>query len=268
MLVFKVLASMLLFAAPAACATAWEPSPALVRQLAPNGRLRAAINLGNPVLAQQAPGSGELRGVSVALARELGRRLRLPVDFRPYDAAGKVVAALARDEWDIAFLAIDPLRAEGVTFTHPYVVIEGAYLVPAGSPLQANEEVDRPGVRVAVGKGSAYDLFLTRELKHARRVEAPSSAEALEWFLRDRLEAAAGVRQPLAVFAGDHPGLRMLPGSFMAIHQAMAVSKGRGADARDLNPFIEELKASGWIARELAASGQADAAVAGPMPVY
>jgi polar amino acid transport system substrate-binding protein len=257
------LASLMLFCAPAAC-LAEEPAPAVIRELAPTGRLRVAINLGNPVLAQRAP-SGELGGVSAELARELGRRLKLPVDFTTFDGAGQVVAAVA--QWDVAFLAIDPLRAGVAAFSHPYVVIEGAYVVPADSPLRAVEEVDRPGVRVAVGRGSAYDLFLARELKRAVRVQAATSAQALELFLRDRLEAAAGVRQPLVRFAGAHPGLRVLPGRFMAINQAMALPRGRAAGARYLDGFIEELKASGFVAQALAASGQAEAGIAPAMPV-
>ena len=262
-----VLASLVLLCVPAACAAAGEPPPAVVRELAPGGRLRVAINLGTPVLAQIAPESGVPGGVSVELARELGRRLKVPIDFRTYMAAGEVVAALKQDPWDVAFLAIDPVRAGVAAFSHPYVVIEGAYVVPAESKLRAVEEVDQPGVRVAVGRGSAYDLFLTRELKKARRIEAPSSAEALELFLRDKLEAAAGVRQPLVVFAAAHPGLRVLPGRFMSIRQAMVVPRGREAAVRYLDAFIEEMKASGFVARALAASGQADAVVAEGIPV-
>jgi polar amino acid transport system substrate-binding protein len=221
-----------------------------------------AINLGNPVLAQQPPGSAGPRGVSVALARELGRRLGLPVDLVTYDAAGKVTDARARDAWDLAFLAIDPVRADVIAFTHPYVVIEGAYLVPGASPARTVEEIDRPCVRVAVGRGSAYDLFLARELKQARRIVAPSSAEALDLFLGEKLEAAAGVRQPLEAFARAHPGTRVLPGKFMSIRQALAVPRGREACLAYLNAFLEEMKATGFVARELAGSGQADAAVA------
>jgi len=260
----RILTGVLMFGAPAGPAGAEGPAPAPVSELAPRGRLRVAINLGNPVLAQMPPGALEPRGVSVALARELGRRLGLPVDFLTYDGAGKVTEAAGQGAWDLALLAIDPVRANVLAFTHPYVLIEGTYLVPAASPLQAVEEVDRAGVRVAVGRGSAYDLFLTRELHQARRVEAASSAQALELFLRDRLEAAAGVRQPLEAFARAHAGLRVLPGKFMAIRQAMAVPRGRDLAVRYLNGFIEELKASGFVARELAASGQGDAGVAPP----
>jgi polar amino acid transport system substrate-binding protein len=259
--VHTLLISLILAGASAAGAMAGPPDPAVVRELAPGGRLRVAINLGNPVLAQLTP-SGVPGGVSVELARELGRRLKVPVDFRTFDAAGKVVEALGQDPWDVAFLAVDPLRAGVAEFTHPYVVIEGAYLVPAGSKLRAVEDVDRPGVRVAVGRGSAYDLFLARELKQAKRVQAATSAEALEVFLRDRLEAAAGVRQPLAAFAASHAGLRLLPGRFMVIRQAMAVPKGRAAAVVYLNAFIEEMKASGFVAKALAASGQGEAEVA------
>src|SRR6266851_7844279 len=140
-------------------------SPAIVKELAPTGKLRAAINFGNPVLAQKDPATGDARGVSVDLARELGRRLGLPVDLIAYDAAGKVVDAVKTGAWDVAFLAVDPDRAAEIAFTAPYVVIEGTYAVPADSPLRAIEDVDRNGVRIAVGAKSAYDLYLTRTLK-------------------------------------------------------------------------------------------------------
>jgi polar amino acid transport system substrate-binding protein len=256
--------TFILFASLVLCcaqAMAHEPPPAVVRELAPGGRLRVAINLGNPVLAQRLP-TGELAGVSVDLARELGRRLNLPVDLTAYPGAGQTVDALGQGAWDLAFLAIDPLRADVAAFSHPYVVIEGAYVVPADSPLRAVDEVDRAGVRVAVGRGSAYDLFLARELKQARRVQAPTSAEALDWFLRDKLEVAAGVRQPLAAFAAAHPETRLLPGAFMTIRQAMAVPRARQAAARYLDGFIEEMKASGFVAGALARSGQSEAKVA------
>jgi len=260
------LAWFLLLCVPTACAMAGGPPPAVAHELAPSGRLRVAINLGNPVLAQQAPGSAEPRGVSADLARELARRLGLPIDFHCHDGAGKVVDAARAGAWDLAFLAIDPVRADVISYSHPYVVIEGAYLVPASSPLRTIEDVDQAGVRIAVGRGSAYDLHLTRTLKQAQRVEAASSAEALEVFLRDQLEAAAGVRQPLAEFAKTHPGVRLLPGRFMSIRQAIAVPKGREACLPYLNAFIEELKASGFVAKALTASGQDAGILAPPAP--
>jgi len=236
----------------------------VVAELAPGGRLRAAINFGNSVLAQPDPAGGAPRGVSAELARELARRLGVAIDYVTFDAAGKVFDALKAGAWDIAFLAVDPVRAAGIAFTAPYVVIEGTYVVPADSPLRAIEDVDRAGVRVAVARGSAYDLYLTRTLKHATLIRAPSGAEAFDLFVKDRLEAAGGVRQPIMAFAQAHPGMRVMPGRFMAIEQAMGVPKGR--DVGYLRKFVEEMKASGFVARALKASGQADATVAPPAP--
>ncbi len=234
----------------------------IAKTIAPSGHLRAAINFGNPVLAQKDPQTGAPRGVSVDLARELGRRLGVPVDFVTFDAAGKVFDALRTDAWDVAFLAVDPVRANEITFTAPYVVIEGTYLVPDGSPLHAIEDVDRAGVRVAVARGSAYDLYLTRALQHAQLVRAGTGVEAMDTFLRDGLEAGAGVKQAIAAFAGKHPGMRVLPGRFMIIEQAVGVPKAHDAGAAYVRAFVEEMKASGFVAKALAASGQGEASVA------
>ncbi len=239
-------------------------SPDLVAELAPTGRLRTAINFGNAVLAQQDPAGGPPRGVSAELARELALRLGVGIDYVTFDAAGKVFEALKAGLWDIAFLAIDPVRAGGIDFTAPYVMIEGTYLVPKDSALRTIADVDRDGVRVAVAQGSAYDLYLTRALKHAKLVRQPSGPEALEMFVRDRLEAAGGVRQPIVAFAQAHPDTRVIPGRFMAIEQAMGTVKGRAAGAAYLRNFIEEMKASGFVAQALKTSGQADASVAPP----
>jgi polar amino acid transport system substrate-binding protein len=205
--------------------------------------------------------------VSVDLARELGRRLGVPVELVTFDAAGKVFEALKTGAWDIAFLAIDPARAAEIAFTAPYVVIEATYLVPSDSPLRTIEDVDRDGVRVAVGNKSAYDLYLTRTLKRAQLVRVPTSPEAIDVFLRDKLEAAAGVKQPLLQFAKTHPNVRVMDGRFMAIEQAMGTPRGREAGARYLREFIEEMKASGFVARGLERSGQGDATVAPKAPV-
>jgi polar amino acid transport system substrate-binding protein len=234
--------------------------------LAPSGTLRVAINFGNPVLAQPDPATGAPRGVSAELATELGRRLGLPLRFVTFDSAGKVTDAGRQGAWDLCFLAIDPVRAQGILFTAPYVVIEGTYLVPQASPLRSIEEVDRPGLRIAVGRGSAYDLHLTRALGHAELVRAPSSPEAIEVFRRDRLDAAAGVKQPLAGYARAHPDTRLIPGRFMVIEQAVGIPQGRDAALPWLRAFVEEMKASGFVARALAESGQADAEVAPARP--
>jgi polar amino acid transport system substrate-binding protein len=235
---------------------------AVRRDIAPGGTLRVAINYGNPVLAQQDPASGEPRGVSADIARELARRLGIACAFVTYDAAGKVFDALAQGAWDVAFMAIDPKRAAQIDFTPPYVIIEGSYMVRADSPLRAIDDVDRPGVRIAVGKGSAYDLYLTREIGHAQIVRAPTGNEAIAMFEADGLEVAAGVKSPLLRYAQTRPDLRVMDGRFMAIEQAMGVPKGRSLAVSYLRTMIEELKASGFVADALARSGQHDARVA------
>lgn len=244
-----------------------SPDPdraAILRDLAPSGTLRAAINYGNPVLAGKDPATGEPRGVSVDLARELARRLGVPVRFVTFDGAGKVFEAAKASGWDVAFLARDPARATEILFTAPYVIIEGTYLVPDGSPFRAVEDLDRPGVRIAVGKGAAYDLFLSRSLKHAQLVRSDTSAGAVELFVREGLDAAAGVKNPLTAYAAAHPGVRVVPGRFTAIEQAMGTIQGRAAGGAHLQAFIEEQKASGFVAAALERHGQRDAVVAPP----
>ena len=244
------------------CVTADVVPYDVVRELAPTGKLRAAINFGNGVLAQKDPKTGEARGVSVDLAREVAKRAGIPLEIVPYDAAGKVSADATQNRWDIAFVARDPDRAKDIEFTAPYVIIEGTYLVAQDSPLRAVEDIDRDGIRVAVGRGSAYDLFLTRSLKHAQLVRSPTSPEAPELFLREKLDAAAGVRQQLEYAARMHPGLRVMEGRFMAIEQAMALPRGRPQAARYLRGFIDEMKASGFVQQSLDKSGQKEAQVA------
>jgi polar amino acid transport system substrate-binding protein len=261
-----LVASGALGAAALSSGPAWaQSSPAEVaRILAPSGTLRVAINYGNPVLAQRDPATGAPRGVSPELATEIGRRLNLPIQFIPYDAAGRVTDAGRQGAWDLCFLAIDPVRAQGIAFTAPYVVIEGTYLVMQDSPIRTIEEADRPGVRIAVGRGSAYDLFLTREIRQAELVRAPTSPAAVEVFRRDRLEVAAGVKQPLVDYARANPDTRVIPGRFQVIEQAVGIPQGREAALPWLRAFVEEMKASGFVARALEASGQKDAEVAPP----
>ena len=224
--------------------------------------MRAAINFDNTILASKDAASGEPGGVSVELARELARRLGVAIEYVPYYAAGKVVEGLQSGVWDICFLAIDPVRAKLISFTPPYVVIEGAYLVTDASSIRDNAEVDRPGVRVAVSTGSAYDLYLSRELKHASIVRAPDREGRGRMFLAQKLEVAAGVRPMLEADAREIPGLRMLPGRFMAINQAMGMPRGREAGAEYLAAFVEEMKASGFIADALARNRIVGASVA------
>lgn len=228
----------------------------------PAGRLRAAINLGNPILAAL-DAAGAPVGVSVDLARAFAARLGTDADFVVVKTAAAAVEAVTNGSADIGFFAIDPARGAGIAFTPPYVLIEGCYLVPEGSPLRANAEVDRAGTRVVVGQGSAYDLFLTRELKAATIVRAASSQAVLETYAAGGHEVAAGVRQQLEADMQRFPGQRLLPGRFMVIQQAMGCAKDRGADAAAaLAAFVEDVKASGFVAAALARHGQTGASVA------
>ena len=227
--------------------------PALLAAFAPTGTLRAAINLGNPILAGTDPATGQPAGVSIDLARALAERLGVAVELVVFDTAGKAVDAVTEKRADVGFFAIDPIRGAGIALTAPYVLIEGAYLVRGDSPITANEQVDRDSVRVVVGKGSAYDLHLTRELKAAEIVRAPSSPAVVDTFVAQGLDVAAGVKQQLEADAARHPGLRLLPGRFMVIRQAMGCPKGRGEAAADfLRGWVEEMKASGFVAAALA----------------
>jgi polar amino acid transport system substrate-binding protein len=223
----------------------------VVSDLAPTGKLRAAINYGNPVLASR-DANGQAKGVSVDLARELANRLGVPLEVVPFEAAGKVVEAGRSGRWDIGFVALDPKRAQEIEQSPPYVQIEGAYLVRENSPIRNNSEVDRPGNRVVVGPRSAYDLYLSRTLKQAKIVHAPGSPEVVSFFMKNNMEVAAGVKQQLEMDAKKNPGVRILPGRFMVINQAMASQKGKQAGAKYVRAFIEEMKASGFVAAALA----------------
>ncbi|HXD06763.1 MAG TPA: ABC transporter substrate-binding protein [Burkholderiaceae bacterium] len=247
----------------AGCCTAKPDAraAAAAAELAATGKLRAAINFGNPILATRGA-DGVPSGVSVDLAREAARRLGVPIELAQFTSAASVVEALKAQQVDLAFVAIDPVRAADMDYTAPYVMIEGAYLVRDESPLQRNEDVDRPGTRVAVGRGSAYDLFLSRELKAAALVRAPTSPAVTDMFLAQNLDAAAGVRQQLQADALRVGGVRLLPGRFMVIEQAIAVPKGREAAQVWLSDFIEKMKSSGFVADALRRHGIEGADVA------
>lgn len=237
----------------------------VISGLAPQGELRVALNYGNTVLAQRGE-QGEPLGVSADLARELARRLDLTLRFIAYDAAADVAKAAQDNVWDLAFMAIDPKRAESIVFTKAYVLIEGTYLVKDNAPWLMVEELDRDGVRIAVGQGAAYDLFLSRHLKHAELVKFDTSAAAIHGFVEQGLETVAGVRQTLLAFTEKNPGYRILNGHFTAIHQAVALPK-RAKDCEltveYVAAFIEEMKTSGFVAESLLRSGQSGVTVAG-----
>jgi polar amino acid transport system substrate-binding protein len=233
--------------------------PELVQEFAPTGKLRAAINISNPVLVQ-IDAAGAPTGVTVDLARALASRLGVELEIVEIDGAGKSFEAVKAARCDIGFLAIEPARAAEIDFTAPYVLIEGVYAVRPDAGLASNAEVDRPGVRIAVGKGAAYDLFLTRSLKHATLVRGEHSFET---FLRDKLEVVAGVKQAVVRFVTAHPEVRLLDGRFMEIAQAMCLPKGRPNAARYLAAFVEDMKASGFVAEAIARAKQ-EATVAPP----
>lgn len=228
----------------------------VLNDLAPGGELRVAINYGNPVLAQRNASDGAPAGISADLAREAARRLGVVPRFISYDAAGKVFDGLSANSWDLAFMAVDPIRAEKINFTDPYVLIEGTYLVSESSPYKSVEDLDKPGVRIAVGKGAAYDLFLSRHLQHATIERAATSASAISLYIDKKLEAAAGVRQPLIAYAQSNAGFRVLDDHFTAIQQAIAIPKSRDVAHQWFNDFIQEMKASGFVQESLARSNQ------------
>jgi polar amino acid transport system substrate-binding protein len=242
------------------------PAPAALRsEFAPTGTLRAAINQSNPLLATRDPKTGELSGVAVDLARELGKRLGVPVTLIPVDSAGKMTDTARSNVWDLAFLGIDPARAQDIDYSAAYIEIEGTYLVPAGSPLKTIEDVDREGVRIAVTSKSAYDLYLTRNIKHAQIVHAASTPESVDLFADQKLDALAAVKTALVAGTKRFPGSRVIPGHFMTIPQAAGIPKGRPAAAKYLRQFIEDMKASGFVADGLKRHGlTADDAIVAP----
>ena len=236
---------------------------ALVNTFAPTGRLRATINIGNPILARRDPQNGQISGVSVDLAQGWADRLGVALELMVVETAAASVERVALDEADVGFFAIDPKRGEGVCFTDPYLLIEGCYLVREGSPIQRNEQVDAPGIRLMVGQGSAYDLYLSREIRHATIERAPSSPEVIEYFLRQGADVAAGVKQQIAQEAQRRTGLRLLPERFMVIRQAMGCSRRRGESAAQaLADYVQQMKAQGFVAAALARHGVQGVSVA------
>ena len=244
-----------------------EDITALSTALAPTGELRVALNLGNGVLAQQDPDTGELAGISVELSRAIADYFGLQVSFSTYNSANMVFEQAANNVWDLSFMGVEPARQTMVSFTRPYVYIEGTYMVPANSNFQQAAELDAPGITIAAGSGSAYDLFLTRTINSAELVRRPTSALAIDWFLAGNTDVVAGVRQTLLETAADRPDLRVLPDSFMRIEQAMVVPADRPAAVITfLDAFIAERIASGFIRAGLDATGQFGAIVPEQQP--
>jgi len=234
----------------------------MIKAFAPTGVLRASINVGNPVLANLDK-QGKPFGISIDLATELAKRLGVPVELIVNETAGKSVATVESGRADIGFFAVDPERGKAISFTEAYVLIEGYYLVRDQSPIAHNNQVDVAGNRIVVGKGSAYDLFLTRHIKQAQLERAPSSQAVVSTFLKDGFEIAAGVKQQLEADTRDVQGVRMLNERFMVIRQAMGVPKDRGPEAAlFLRTFVEDMKAKGLVKESMTRHGIQGAGVA------
>jgi polar amino acid transport system substrate-binding protein len=237
-------------------------TPAIRSDLAPTGKLRAGINSGNFILASKDPATGEARGVAIDLARELGQRLGVPVEIVTHDSVAALVDAAPKGTWDIAFLGSDPARETVISFTAAYLEIEATYLVAAGSGLRAVADVDRDGVRVAAPARANYELFLSRNLKHARLVQAPNAEAAFDLLVTGKADALSGLKQALIGLADRLPGSRMLDGRFMAVQQSIGVPKGRDAGLKYLRGFLEDAKSSGLVARAIERTGARGVSVA------
>ena len=239
-------------------------APNIVSELAPTGRLRAAINFGNPLLTAKDP-NGEPRGIALDLARELSRRLGVPVDIVGYDSPGKLADAVTSGAWDVGLIGAEPQRTQYIAFTAAYLEIEATYLVPPGSPLRTIADVDRAGVRIALLARSAYDLYLSRNLKHARLVGESSFESTFQRFVSDKLDAIAGLRAQLTDDLAKLPGARLLDGRFTAVQQAVGTPRERTAGARYLREFVEDVKATGLMARIIEQNGVRGVSVAPPV---
>lgn len=231
-------------------------------ELAPGGKLRVGVNHGNFLLVRKDEASGETHGIVVDLARELARRLGAAIELIHYAGPGQLADAARTGAWDVGFLAAEPQRAEEISFTDAYLEIPATYLVPAGSPIRTLADVDRNGVRIAVSAKSAYDLYLSRTLKHASLVRAPGIPASYERFVAERLEVLAGLTARLLADAGTLPGSRILEGRFMAVQQAIGTPRGRDAGAAYLRGFAADIKSSGLVARTIERHGVRGVSVA------
>ena len=241
-------------------------NPSNVRKaFTPKGKLRASINLGNPLLANRPNETDQPFGISIDLATELARRLEVELDLVVFDAAGKSVSAVESEEADVGFFAIDPKRGEKINFTAPYVLITGSYAVRAGSEISELGQVDRNNQTVVVGRGSAYDLYLSRTLENATIIYAPTSADVVDVFFDGNYDVAAGVTQQLELDKRRQPELQILDEPFMTIRQAMGLPKTRGPEAASfLARFVEEAKRSGFVSDAISRHQVEGAAVAPP----
>jgi len=228
--------------------------PTLLSSFAPTGTLRVGINLGNPILANENPNTHELHGITIDIAQEIGKRIQLPVKLIPFKTAGATVDGVKSGDIDLVFVAIDPVRGADISYTPAYIQIEGAYMVKSSSPIKSNEEVDASNNEIVVGKGSAYDLYLSREIQHATLLRAASSQTVIDDFMSGKGNVAAGVKQQLESDAKRYDDLRMLPGRFMVINQAIGIPKARPQYEQTtayLSNVISQLKQSGFVAQAM-----------------
>jgi len=247
-------------------AMATEITPAIRSELAPSGKLRVGLNHGNFLLVTPGSSAADPRGVAPDVARELGRRVGVPVEFIKFDTAGKLGDGVKTGAWDVAFLGAEPQRAAEIAFTAAYLEIPSTYLVPAGSPIRSVDEVDREGVRIAVAEQSAYGLYLARTIKHAKLVTTQGLDSSFDVFVAQKLEALAGLKPRLLTDVQKLPGARILDGQFTAVQQAVGTPKSREASARFLRAFVEDVKASGLVAEAISRNGAQGVSVAPPAP--
>jgi len=246
------------------CAMTTTLSPAARSELTPTGKLRIGINYGNFLLVTSYSAGAEPRGPAPDIARELSRRVGAPVEWVAFDTAGKLADAVKTGAWDVAFLGAEPQRANEIAFTAAYLEIPSTYLVPAGSPIRAIADVDRPGVRIAVSEKSAYELYLTRTITHAQLIRTKGIDASYDTFVADKLDALAGLKPRLLSDVQKLPGARLLEGQFTAVQQAVGAPRGRDTAAKYLREFVEELKASGFVAEAISRNGVAGVSVAPP----
>lgn len=261
----RLVAALLVAFLLAACASAPPVPPAARAELAPGGKLRAGVAFSNVLLTTLGP-NGEQGGVAVELARELARRLGVPLEIIPFKSAGAAADAASTGGWDISVLGNEPQRAREIAFATPLTRIEATYLVPAGSALRSLADVDRPGIRIAVPAKSAYDLALTRIIRQARLVRITPGSAAFGQFVGDRLEALAGLKPVLLELQDKLPGSRIVDGHFSLIQHTVGTPRGRDAAAAYLREFAEDVKASGLVAEWIRRSGVRGLSVAPPGP--
>ena len=223
-------------------------SQAIVSELAPHGVLRAGINMGNFLLVTGRSPTGDPEGGAPDMARAIAERLGVPVTYVPFARPGELADAAASDTWDIGLIGAEPARARQIAFTPAYVEIEATYLVPAGSALQSLDQVDRPGIRIAVAARSAYDLWLERNIQHAELVRGANLDASYDRFVQEMLDALAGLRPRLLSDVAKLPGARILEGNFTTVQQAVGTARTHTAGAAFLRDFVEEAKASGLVA--------------------